>query len=77
MPFPRSKANLYDAGTRLPLAVCWPAKIKGGQVNHSFISFADFAPTIVEAAGLKPWPEMTGISFLNLLQGKKKIKNQA
>ncbi len=71
MPFPRSKANVYDAGTRLPLAVCWPARIKGGQVNHSFISFADFAPTIVEAAGLKPWPEMTGISFLNLLEGKK------
>lgn len=71
MPFPRAKANLYDAGTRLPLAVRWPARIKGGQVNHSFISFTDFAPTFIEAAGLKPWPEMTGISFLPLLEGKK------
>lgn len=71
MPFPRSKANLYDSGTRLPLAVYWPARVKGRQVNHSFISFTDFAPTILEAAGLKPWPEMTGMSFLDLLEGKR------
>ncbi len=70
MPFPRSKANLYDGGTRLPLAVCWPSRIKGGRVNHSFVSFTDFAPTIMEAAGLDIWPEMTGISFLDLLEGK-------
>src|SRR5256885_5430331 len=29
-PFPRGKANLYDAGTRQPLALRWPAQFKGG-----------------------------------------------
>ena len=26
MPFPRGKANLYDSGTRTPLAFRWPGK---------------------------------------------------
>jgi arylsulfatase A-like enzyme len=66
-PFPRGKANLYDAGTRQPLAVRWPAKVKGGRTSDAFISFQDFAPTILEAAGLKPPEAMTGRSFLDLL----------
>jgi uncharacterized sulfatase len=74
-PFPRAKANLYDAGTRQPLAVRWPAKVKGGRKYDDFISFMDFAPTFLEAAGLKPLPEMTGRSFLDLLvTGQSAIK---
>ncbi len=71
MPFPRAKANLYDYGTRLPLAVRWPARVKGGRVIDDFISFADFAPTFLKAAGLEPPPSMTGKSFLNLLVSDK------
>ncbi len=70
-PFPRAKANLYDAGTRQPLAVRWPARIKGGRVLQDFISLTDLAPTFLEAAGLKPRPEMTGRSFVALLEGRK------
>jgi uncharacterized sulfatase len=66
-PFPRGKANLYDAGTHLPLAVRWPARVKGGRTSDDFISFQDFAPTFLEAAGLKPTPVMTGRSFLDIL----------
>jgi arylsulfatase A-like enzyme len=72
-PFPRAKANLYDAGTRQPLAVCWPAKVKPGRTVDAFISFQDFAPTFLEAAGLQPTAAMTGHSFLNLLTGKATI----
>lgn len=70
LPFPRAKANLYDAGTRMPLAVCWPARIAAGGSTDTFVSFTDFAPTFLEAAGLKPLPVMTGRSFLRLLEGK-------
>jgi N-sulfoglucosamine sulfohydrolase len=71
MPFPRAKTNLYDSGTRMPLAMRWPARFKGGRVVDDFVSFADLAPTFLEAAGLKPRPAMTGRSFLNvLLSGK-------
>jgi len=71
-PFPRCKANLYDGGTRQPLAVLWPAKVKAGQVCDDFINLMDLAPTVLEAAGLKPLPEMTGRSFFGLLTGTER-----
>ena len=71
-PFPRCKANLYDGGTRQPLAVRWPAKVKPGQVCDDFISLMDLAPTCLEIAGLTPSPGMTGRSFLGLLTGAEK-----
>ena len=71
MPFPRAKANLYDSGTRMPLAIRWPARVKGGRVVEDFVSFTDFAPTFLEAADLKPLPEMTGESLLGLLTGER------
>ncbi len=70
MPFPRAKANLYEYGVHMPLAIRWPARIGGGRVVNEFVSFADFAPTFLEAAGLKPGPQMTGTSFLDILLGK-------
>jgi arylsulfatase A-like enzyme len=68
-PFPRCKANLYDSGTRQPLAVRWPAKVKSGRVLDDFITLSDLAPTFLEVAGLKPLPEMTGRSLFGLLTG--------
>jgi arylsulfatase A-like enzyme len=52
MPFPRSKANLYDSGAHEPLAIRWPAKVKGGRRCTEFVSLTDLAPTFLEAAGL-------------------------
>ena len=67
MPFPRAKADLYDYGSRVPLAVRWPERIPAGRVASDFVSLVDVAPTILEAAGLAPLPEMTGRSLLDLL----------
>ena len=67
MPFPRAKADLYDYGSRVPLAVRWPERIPAGRVASDFVSLVDVAPTILEAAGLAPPSEMTGRSFLDLL----------
>lgn len=69
-PFPRAKANLYDAGTRVPLAIRWPKGFKAGKARDEFVSLTDLAPTILEAAGLTPPSEMTGRSILPLAQGK-------
>ena len=71
MPFPRAKANLYDQGTRMPLAMRWPARIKPGQVIEAFIHLYELAPTVLEAAGVKPPPEMSGRSLLALAAGEK------
>lgn len=67
MPFPRSKTNLYDSGTRIPLAVMWKGKIPGDREVHDLVGQTDFAPTFLEAAGIEPWSEMTGRSLLSTL----------
>jgi len=68
MPFPRAKANLYDAGTRVPLAVRWPSRIRSGQVVEALVSHVDLAPTILQAACITP-QNMDGESLLPHLSG--------
>jgi arylsulfatase A-like enzyme len=68
MPFPHSKANLYDSGTRMPLAMRWPAAIRGGRTTDAFVSHLDFFPTFLEAAGLDV-PRVHGRSLTPLLTG--------
>jgi arylsulfatase A-like enzyme len=69
-PFPRCKANLYDGGTRQPLAVRWPSRVKAGERSDAFIGLVDLAPTFLEAAGLPVPPSMTARSFLGILLGE-------
>lgn len=53
MPFPRIKGQEYELSNHLPLAVMWPKGIKTpGRTIDDYVSFIDFAPTFVEAAGL-------------------------
>jgi arylsulfatase A-like enzyme len=75
-PFPRAKANLYDGGTHIPLAITWEGKIKPGCVSNSFVNLADLAPTFLEAAGLPVPPEMTGHSLWPLLLEKPEQGNR-
>jgi arylsulfatase A-like enzyme len=69
LPFPRAKANLYDAGTHVPLAIRFPGKAKGGRTVDDFVVLTDLAPTLLEAAGLTPPAAMTGRSLMSLLAG--------
>ena len=71
MPFPRAKGTCYDYGTHMPLAICWGNKIKGGNHVDDFISFTDFAPTLLEAAGIAVPEDITGNSFLEVLLSNK------
>ena len=67
MPFPRGKTTLYDAGTRMPLAIRWGSKIQGGRKVGDFVTLTDLAPTFLEAAGLNIPAEMTSRSLMPLL----------
>ncbi len=61
-----------DAGTHVPLVVNAPGLIKGGRVLDDLIDFADFLPTLAEAAGLE-LPDKTeadGVSFWPRLLGQ-------
>jgi len=71
MPFPRCKSNIYDGGTHVPLVVYWAASPGKGRVVEDFVSLADLAPTFLEAAGVKPPPEMTARSLLPLLKANR------
>jgi len=70
MPFPRAKVNLYDYGVRMPLAIRWGERVKGGRTIDEFVSHVDLAPTLLEAAGLPPPAGTSGRSLLPLLDGK-------
>lgn len=71
LPFPRCKSNLYDLGTRVPLAIRWPAKLAGNRRVEDLVSLVDLAPTFLQAAGLQPPPDMNGTSLLGLLLSGK------
>jgi N-sulfoglucosamine sulfohydrolase len=75
MPFPRAKANVYDAGARMPLAIRWPARIPAGAVVDAFVSHTSLAPTFLEAAGLPRADGMTGASLLDLANSREVAGN--
>lgn len=50
---PRGKRWLYDSGTRVPLIIRWPGKLKAGSVSDDFVCFLDFAPTMLRLAGVE------------------------
>lgn len=61
------KGNTIDAGTHVPLIICWPDVIKKGSVYKGMIEFSDFFPTLAEVAGEKVTCD--GLSFYRLLTG--------
>ncbi len=68
MPFPRCKGNLYDWGSRVPLAIRWGEKVPSDRRLTDFTSLTDLAPTFLEAAGIEAPKVMTGKSLLGALQ---------
>jgi uncharacterized sulfatase len=71
MAFPGAKATMHDFGIHLPLAVAWGARGKGGRKSSEVVSFLDFAPTFLEAAGVVVPRVMQGHSLLRALEGGK------
>ena len=61
---------LNGPGVNVPLIVRWPGKVKAADASNVLLSGEDIAPTLLEAAGLKPHPRMSGVSFLPLLKGE-------
>jgi N-sulfoglucosamine sulfohydrolase len=69
MPFPRAKANLYEYGAHMPLAMRFPSRIAAGTVVTAFTNSVDFAPTFAEATGLDASVFTSGSSLWPLLAG--------
>jgi arylsulfatase A-like enzyme len=67
---PRAKRWLYESGTHIPLIVHIPEKFRSigqaqaGSVNSELINSVDFAPTVLNLAGLAIPETMQGRAFL-------------
>ena len=69
MPFPRAKANCYEDGIHVPLAIRWGAQVPGGRTVDDVVGFVDLTATVLAATGTKPptlYP-LSGHSLLNTL----------
>lgn len=71
MSFPRAKANLFEDGIHMPLAIAWPKQVPPDRKSNDLVSLIDIAPTLLEAAGIGVPETMAGISCLSLLRSSK------
>ncbi len=69
MPMPRAKANGYDYGIHVPLAIRWGKKRAEGVVISTPVGFVDLSATVLDAAGLDIPEQFVGESLLGLLNG--------
>lgn len=67
-PFPGAKTTLYDAGVHLPLIISTPNQKRRGITNQAMVSWIDVLPTILDWAGVKKPPVLTGRSLLPILE---------
>lgn len=74
-PLMGGKSFPFEAGTRVPLAIRWPAMIKPGTSCDQRVVGMDFYPTFLAAAGipLLPQQHMDGVSLLPALSGSGKL----
>lgn len=73
MAFPGAKANCYEYGIHVPMAISYPPEIPSNRKIEDLISFTDIAPTIFEATNIEPEKMLpiTGESMLDILKSKK------
>ena len=67
------KRFMYDVSMQTPLLIKWKGKIKPGSVNTSLVQNIDFAPTMLDIAGVKAPDWMQGLSLKSILTGKQKV----
>jgi arylsulfatase A-like enzyme len=64
------KRWIFEESLRTPLLVRWPGVTKPRSVNAEIVSNIDFAPTLLEAAGVPVPREIQGRSLVPLLRGR-------
>jgi arylsulfatase A-like enzyme len=63
------KRFMYEESIRMPLIVSYPRRVEPGIVHDRIVTNVDFAPSLLEAAGVEPHPRTQGRSFLGDLSG--------
>ncbi|MEX0714855.1 MAG: sulfatase/phosphatase domain-containing protein, partial [Pirellulales bacterium] len=62
------KRWMYEESLRMPLIVRWPGVVRAGSVDEHLVQNLDFAPTLLEVAGLDIPKDMQGLSLVGLLK---------
>jgi arylsulfatase A-like enzyme len=65
------KRFMYEESMRTPLIIRYPGIIKPGTVSNQIVSNVDFAPTLLEAAGVPVPKEIQGKSMMPHLRNNK------
>lgn len=63
------KRWMYEESLRMPLMVRWPGAIKPGTVSGDLVQNIDFAPTLLEIAGVEIPEDIQGVSLVPILRG--------
>ncbi len=73
MSFPRAKANVYEYGIHMPLAIAWPSEVPGKRKVTDLVDLLDVTATIYDCAGVKPPQDypLAGKSLASLLRSEK------
>lgn len=71
------KRFMYEESLRTPLLVRYPAEIAGGRRSDALVQNLDFAPTLLDYAGVPVPGDMQGRSFRKLAAGKEKTWRDA
>ena len=66
------KRWMYEEAMRMPFVVHYPKMVKPGSTNGWLINNTDFAPTMLDLAGVPTPDYMQGRSFAPALKGRKK-----
>lgn len=69
-PWRGSKADIYEAGHRVPLIVRWPGRATAGQTSDALVGLQDFYATLADALQLPPGnpPTEDSLSFLSAIE---------
>jgi arylsulfatase A-like enzyme len=64
------KRFIYEHSVRMPFLLRYPAEIPAGSIRADLLTNLDFAPTLLDFAGVPAPAEMQGVSGRAMLRGK-------
>ena len=78
-PLLEGKGWTYEGGTRVPLLVRWPGRVRPGARCAAPVTSPDFYPTLLAAAGLPALPgqRCDGANLVPLLEGGPALDREA
>jgi arylsulfatase A-like enzyme len=77
-PLRAGKGTIYEAGTRVPLVIVWPGKVKPGSQSRALVQSTDFFPTFADLLGWKVPTEVRfdGVSLRPVLEHDKPVREE-